>query len=1297
MKHMMRYLRLFALACLFALTTDSQANSLLFLTANPMPAGKYLILDKLAKDQGIETHTQYVEKLTDPIAPDLLARYDWVILDAPRDNVLRPIESRLSSQLASYPDRLILMHEEHPRWQGVEDALAQRLHSYFVNGGLRNLELFMQTLVHAEQQQDWAGLPEPWVFPEAGIYHPDYLRLVLPTTEEFLAFKKYAKDDPRPLIGITMQRQYLASGQTALIDELVRRIEANGAIAMPMYGPIMSNDAIEKLARIDDTHTIDVLINTQIVLNADGRRAEFTRLGIPVIQGTAYRSGDEAAWRADPSGMPLMDVPFYMAQAEYTGISDILIAAGQGEHEQLPITEQTTSLANKALRLAHLARAANADKQLALFVWNTPPGEKNFAGSYLNLPRSLIATLSSLQDAGYDTAPLPEEQLIERVQRLLAPNYQPVDDKQVLSKLLDDNLAARLPVADYQHWFDKLPQQMRDEMIERWGAPQDSSMMLDGHFVIPRLTLGKLVLLPQPPRSERGENKEKALYHSPKAVPSHFYLAAYLWVREQYRADALIHYGTHGSQEWLPGKERGLSINDYPYLALGDLPVIYPYIMDNIGEATQARRRGRATTISYQTPPFSPAGLHTTLNELHDLLHQWQMQELGAVKDNTRLQLIDKVIAENIDKDLDWSRTRIEDDFPAFIEELHQHLHDLAQTAQPVGLHTFGEGSEADWRITSVMLMLGVERLKSLAAPDEDADEQLAIDHQQLRDSPLFKRIKSWLEATKLPDDLNATEREIATLARDYYQRMDPGGESRHLLDALAGRYVPTSYGGDPVKNPDALPSGRNLYAFDPSRIPTEAAWKAGQQAFADLLAAHREQSGQMPEKLTFSLWSVETMRHYGVLEAQAFAALGVRPVWDDSGRVSDVALIPRSELGRPRVDVVLSATGLYRDQFPNVIRLLAKAVKLAAEAEEADNPVRTNAQRITTQLLARGLSEVDARDAGQTRIFASASGQYGTGLDNAALATDSWQDQSDGDRKMAEMYLDRSQHAYGPDESKWGRAMEQVNLYAEHLKGTQGAVLARSSNLYGMLTTDDPFQYLGGISQAVRYLDGKAPELYISNLRGGGSGKVEGAARFLASELTTRNFHPGYIKNLMDEGYSGTLEIVDSLNNFTGWQNTAREIVRSDQWQSFADIYVKDKYQLGLDQWFEQHNPHAQAQAIERILEAARQGYWEASEADLKILKDRYQDLAQRYDVHSDNQAFTQYLNNGFGEQPQAQTEATASEMQSQTVEGMRLTKIEQLHSELSPQELAWLLILLAITGGIWRGLRSSTPLSHS
>lgn len=1287
-----RSLKLLVLGCLLFLATGTQASTLLIFTANPMPVGKYQLLEQLADRQGIELQTRFVEKLSEPIDPGLLAGQDWVLIDAPRDNVLRPIEARLSGVLSRHQGRQIVMHEDHPRWQGVDDALARRLHAYFVNGGRHNFELFMRTLAHAKRGEAWAELDAPWVFPDAGIYHPDYPQLVLPSAQAFLDWKKVSAQQRPPVIGIAMQRQYVAAEQTALIDDLVRRIEAGGAIAMPLYGPMMANDAIEKLARIGETRIMDVLINTQIMLNAEGRRDEFSRLGIPVIQGTAYRAGDEAAWRADPAGMPLMDVPFYMAQAEYAGISDILIAASQGEHEQLPIVEQTASLANKALKLAALARTQNADKQLALFVWNSPPGEKNVAGAYLNLPRSLLATLTSLKEAGYDTAPLAEKQLIEQIQRLLAPNYRPADDKQMLRDLLADNLAARLPVADYQRWFASLPKPVQGEMSERWGAPETSSMVLDGDFVIPRLALGKLVLLPQPPRGERGEDKEKTLYHSQTAIPSHFYLAAYLWAREQHGADAFIHYGTHGSQEWLPGKERGLAVNDYPYLALGDVPVVYPFIMDNIGEATQARRRGRAIIISYQTPPFSPAGLHNKLNELHDLLHQWQAQEQGAVKDNTRQQLLEKVASENIDKDLGWNRERIDADFPAFIDALHSHLHDLAQTAQPVGLHTFGQGSEADWRLTSVMLMLGSERLEALANPDEEADEQLVIDHEQLRSSPLFTRLKGWVEAAELPAGLSASEREIALLARDYYQRLDPSEEATQLLAALAGRYVPTGYGADPVKNPEALPSGRNLYGFDPSRVPTQAAWKAGQQSFTELLAAHQEQSGAVPQKLTFSLWSVETMRHYGVLEAQAFAALGVRPVWDRGGRVSDVELIPRAELGRPRVDVVLSSTGLYRDQFPNVIRLLAKAVKLAAEAEEADNPVRANALRIEQDLLTRGFEAKAARDGGQTRIFAAASGEYGTGLETAALATDTWGDKAEGDRKMAELYLNKMQHAYGPDESTWGQVAAGTNLYAEHLKGTQGAVLARSSNLYGMLTTDDPFQYLGGISQAVRHLDGSAPELYIANLRGGGSGKVEGAARFLSNELATRNFHPGYIKGLMDEGYSGTLEVVDSVNNFTGWQNTSREIVRSDQWQSFADVYVKDKYELGLDQWFEANNPHAQAQAIERMLEASRQGYWDASDQDLATLKERYQDLAQKYDVKSDNAAFTEYVKAGFGEQPIA--EAAPSNAEAQTVQGMQLQKVTQQRPEPTPQDLAWLLILLAMFGGACNGLRAPAPL---
>ncbi len=490
------------------------------------------------------------------------------------------------------------------------------------------------------------------------------------------------------------------------------------------------------------------------------------------------------------------------------------------------------------------------------------------------------------------------------------------------------------------------------------------------------------------------------------------------------------------------------------------------------------------------------------------------------------------------------------------------------------------------------------------------------------------------------------------------------------------------------MRNPDALPTGRNLYGFDPSRVPTRHAWEAGKQAAEKLIAAHRQQHGRTPAKLAVSLWSVETMRHQGLLEAQALWLMGVEPVWDEGGRVVDVKLVPREQLGRPRVDVVLSATGLYRDHFPNAIRQLARAAQLAAEADrEPDNVVAANTARIRALLKDRGLDEDSARDAAQTRIFSSEQGLYGSGLDDAALATDTWEGKNEGDHKLANLYLSRMQYAYGPDPRRWGKRLadimsqpaggsaqsasggnavsasgaspdgttanttanapgargEALNLYAEQLRGTEGAVLSRSSNLYGMLTTDDPFQYLGGIGLAVRHLDGKAPELYISNLRTPGSGRVERASQFLSRELATRQFHPGYIKGLMAEGYAGTLEVLDATNNLWGWTAVAREIVRDDQWQEMVDVYVRDKHQLGLKDWFEQHNPHALAQTIERMLEAARQGYWQTDAQTLNELKERWQDLAQRFEVRSENARFMAYVQNGTGTRPKAAPQAPA------------------------------------------------------
>ena len=455
---------------------------------------------------------------------------------------------------------------------------------------------------------------------------------------------------------------------------------------------------------------------------------------------------------------------------------------------------------------------------------------------------------------------------------------------------------------------------------------------------------------------------------------------------------------------------------------------------------------------------------------------------------------------------------------------------------------------------------------------------------------------------------------------------------------------------------------------------------------------------------------------------------MGVQPVWDKGGRVVDVKLVDRKALGRPRVDVVLSATGLYRDHFPNTLKLLAKAAQLAATANEPDNPAWSFSQQLRAQLIAKGVPEKAADNASQTRIFSTASGEYGTGLPEATLATDSWGNKAEGDDKLAKLYLNRMQSAYGPDEKQWGQVGVQgsagTNLYAEQLKGTEAAVLSRSSNTYGMLTTDDPFQYLGGIGLAVRAVNGEAPALYISNLRNPGATKTEAAQDFLAKELATRQFHPGYIEGLMKEGYSGTLRVLDATNNLWGWTAVAHEIVRDDQWKEMADVYVNDKHQLGVREWMEKNNPHAYAQTMERMLEAARKGYWQADKQTLDQLKSRYSELQKSFDVHTANQTFMDYVKQGTDvaamptpmAMPPVQppmpatppaTPPTPEQSEPQPIDepvnpvtqitGMLLEKVEDKpvepnetqRQQVMQQLLLWLLLLMLLWTGVWQQSR--------
>lgn len=1300
------------------------------LTTSPVPAGKFEPLQAMARAHGMTLGARYLERMSAQDVAPFIDGAAMLILDAPRDHIVTDMLARLGPLWTNARVPRLLIATDRFEAHGVDAALGKRVHAYYVNGGRANFDAMMRTLaaqqfrLRAAMGED-STIPAPVIFPKAAYYHPRLASVVTESPDAALAVSGHAGE---PVIGVAIHQAYVSGLDSAFVDDLVARIEARGARALVFYSPVMDADGVLRMAAPGGKRITDVLVNGQIMLNAAGRKAEFETLGIPVLQVMPYRRGDAQDWARDPQGISLTDTPFYLVQPELAGVSDPMLAAATSQKDGsiVSLPAQLDAVADKALALARLQRTPNADKRVAVLFYNYPAGEKNLSASFLNLPRSLSSTLASLHAAGYRTEAANEALLQRELGALLAPFYR----EGQLGRLLDAGRAAWMPMAQYRRWYDAQPAGFRAEVKARWGEPESSAMATrrngEAGFAIPRLQLGNVALMPVPPRGERDEAAEKALYHSTRTPLNHFYMAAYLWAREG--RDALVHYGTHGTQEWTPGKERGLSVTDQPYLVLGSVPVIYPYIVDDVGEALQAKRRGRATIVSHQTPPFKPAGLHTDLSTLHDQLHNYLQQDEGAVKDTLRDDILARSDRLHLLDDMGWPRALAGAQFTGFLDALHTHLHELAGALQPYGLHTFGESQQPELRLYTVMAMLGPAWLKRVFP--QEPEELFALDYRQLAQTAPYAMLRRYVnDGAPLASLADVRQREDMQRARTLYASLDAAPEGEAVLTALAGRYVLAGTGGDPVRNPDALPTGRNLYGFDPSKVPSREAWQAGQAAAEAMIADWRARHGRWPAKLAFSLWSVETMRHQGMLEAQALAAMGIRPQWDGGGRVIGVEAIPAAELKRPRVDVVLSATGLYRDHFPNLMKWLAEAVRLAAAQPEPDNAVAAGTRLVRerlAQLKAQDMSAERIEALALTRIFASESGNYGTGLNDATLASDSFGSGKAADAKLAGLYLARMQYAYGPDEKTWGEKLPQLNLYAENLKGVEGALLARSSNLYGMLTTDDPFQYLGGIGLAVRHLTGKAPELLISNLRDANHARTETAASFLATELRTRYFHPGWIEGMKAEGYSGALNMLDTVNNFWGWTAVAPEIVRDDQWTEFAEVYVKDKHKLGLDEWFERNAPQAQAQVIERMMEAARKGYWKADPALLRTLAERWQTLAQRHDIRSDNRSFNRDVQQqagaagapGYGMQapaaapsgapkpaapqaatppkprqqaePQPRSPQPAPPAQTQAVQGMQLVERKPPAAAIVPV-LSWLAAGIALGGALLGGAISA------
>lgn len=1373
----------FLLLALLLVAQSALANKIAVVSTQFVLERKFKLMEETARKQGVDLEWTQVDREGEAGVRRVLKDASLIIVDAPRSDDQAAIERvggkalreadlpTVGIQVMSAPNRL--------KPARIDLAQAQRLYDYYVGGTRRNHERMFQFLKALHSGGDLGAVPPPFAMPNGGIYHPGYENTVFASLADYLAWSSKRGGKPaleRPVVGMEISSSYLSDGQTRMLDETVSALEQAGALPLVFYRttrvaqeqaqraaggatggrpawtlpaaggrpasaggpsaaePTASNDpgfpnpkASRPVAVDEPIITLDgkvlpnvLLVNTFLGSNPEGRKAWHQAMGIPVINIISYRSGTRADYYKDTAGISSFSLPFTLTTAEYIGLQDPVVLTANEGGELVAIPEQMDLLVGKAVNLARLQTAANAEKKVALLFWNHPPGEKNQGASNMNVPRSIEHLVDRLRAEGYAFDAVTEQQMIAAVGQMLRPAYR----KGGLPELMRTAHWDFLPLASYKRWYATLPASVRTDIEKRWGGPEKSAWIArkDGvaGFVIPRLKLGKLVVMPQPSRGEMAHSEdEKKMFHDTKLPLNHAYMAGYLWIREQFKADAIVHFGTHGTQEWTPGKERGLWAYDYPNILVGNVPVVYPYIVDNIAEAIHVKRRGRGVIVSYQTPAFSPAGLSDDFVKINDLIREYQSLDQGLVRDNSRKLIIEQAVKMNIHKDMKWKVADLERDFDKFLRDIEDYLEDLGAAQQPLGLHTLGKDAERAHLVSNVMQMLGQPLYDQLGI--KNAKAMLREDYRKLQQSKPYRFVEDVVFSEKpLSEISDAKLRATAERGRKFLVDLRAAWEIEGVIKGLSSRWIDPSYGGDPIRNPDSLHTGRNMYGFDPSRVPTRAAYEAGKEAIEQLIASHKLTHGKFPEKLAFTMWSTETMRHLGMLEAQILYAMGVKPKWDEGGRVTGMEVIPQKELGRPRIDPVISLTGLYRDQFPNVMERFNEAIVMLAALNESDsvNYIRANTARIKARLLAQGIRPELAAEFALTRIFGNESGDYSTRLTDASLASDQW---DEGDGKLEKLYLSRMSWAYGPNTANWSHKLmddtgREINAYAEHLKGTSAAVFSRSSNLRGLLDTDHPFEYLGGISKAVKYLDGTNPQLYISNMRDPRKAKLESAEAFMAKELRAVYQHPNWMKEMQKEGYAGTLQMLNTVNNFWGWQVMDRNVVRDDQWQEFHESYVKDRYKLGMRQWFEKSNPTALAQIAERMLEAIRKDYWQADEQTKRELVAVYQEIARKHDVHTSNQTFKAYvaeLAAGFGlgqpfsvapraAAPRAAAAAVAPPPKPSPPDVVRGQQLQETPMQQRIEQIlwayAWLLAAIILAGigyQAWRTRRDASRLS--
>jgi len=1028
---------------------------------------------------------------------------------------------------------------------------------YHRAGGTENLANLIRHVLHTQfGAKVQAGKVVP--MPEAGLYDPVTMK-VSSTVAQYR--EGYGRHRPgAPWIGVMFYRASLVAGQTLPLAAITAKLEDAGYNVMPVFGypydvPLSYFLDDDKKPRVDLIVALGMKVGGTAATGAI-----LEKIGVPALNAITLSQQSAEQWRASKTGLDIIERTWQLSGAELAGLIQPTVVAsrerisdaqtGLTYVEEQGIAERIERLRARVDAWMALRRSPNEEKRVALLYYNYPHGSETIGAAYLNvLPESLWQVAQRLAGEGYRTANLPaSKQLLqsEITQWGSYPGKGGAEHFAALARLAESGEAVLLPLADYQAWYAKLHPSLRSSIEKAWGRPATApTLWTDAkgrrQFVFPARRYGNLLLAPQPTRA--WERDLEKLHNDVTLPPSHEYVAFYLWLQHGYKASALIHMGTHGTHEWLTGKEAGLDDADASEALIGALPNIYPYVMDDVGEGLQAKRRGMATIIDHMTPPFDAAGLNPDLRELGAMLNDYRVAEQKSpLLARSHLTALNR-LAEKSGVLKDMGRKRLEGEDG--LEALEEYLDTVGARLTPFGLHTFGVAPQADLRLATA---------RAVVSLDDKVDQAT----RQAR----IERIDQDLQTS--------AELELA-----------------RLVQALDGRYIPTGPSADLLRNPAALPTGRNFYGLDPSRIPSRTTYEQGTRLADQLVADYRARHGVYPDKLTINLWGVETSRHEGIMEAQVLALMGIRPTWDERGRVTGVEAVERQQLGRPRVDVTMVSSGLFRDLFANLLTLLDDAARLAQRQTESDNALARHSRVLAQRLRSSGMAQAEADKLAGARVFGLPSGGYGTNVEKLVPLSNAWNNEGE----IADVFINRMSHPFGvADVSDAVRR----DVFRQALAGSKIALHSRSSNLFATLDNDDFFQYLGGTALAIRSVNGKSPEVMVADLSNPARPRHTTLASYMGRELQSRYLNPRWADSMLKEGYAGARFINRTVEHLWAWQVTVPEVVDGTKWQRMYDTYVADRHGLRVRERFaESGNLRAFQSITDRMLTAIERGYW--------------------------------------------------------------------------------------------------------